>query len=122
MFADASDCSGSICGTSLVGIYGGHMTITNTDLSFINYCGSTYLPQGTFAFSMRTLISTWLDLWEPISAMAGPTSMVDLAGLIWLLHEMGIYAARPPTTIDNYLNDFAQNTPLRFYRSKYWHA
>ena len=122
MFADASDCSGSICGTSLVGIYGGHMTITNTDLSFINYCGSTYLPQGTFAFSMRTLISTWLYLWEPISAMAGPTSMGGLELLISLLHERGIYAARPPTTIDNYLNDFAQNTPLRFYRSKYWHT
>jgi hypothetical protein len=118
MFADASDCSGSICGTSLVGIYGGHMAITNTDLSFINYCGSTYLPQGTFAFSMRTLLSTWLYLWEPISSPSKP----KLAELIRVLHERGIYAARPPTTIDNYLNDFAQNTPLRFYRSKYWHA
>jgi len=119
MFADASDCSGSICGTSLVGIYGGHMTITNTDLSFINYCGSTYLPQGTFAFSMRTLLSTWLYLWEPISAM---NSGGDLQGLIEYLHAIGIYAARPPTTIDNYLSNFAQNTPLRIYRSKYWHT
>ena len=39
--------------------------------------------------------------------------------MVCWFHGLGIYPARPPTTIDNYLSNFAQNTPLRIYRSKY---
>lgn len=112
---DASgDCSGAICGPTLASIYGAYMNISNTGEEFGDRCGSTYLPQGTFAFDLFTFLSTWLYLWEPLAP--------ELEWLVEGLHGGGIYAARPPTTQDNYLISFAQNTPLRFYRSKYWHT
>ena len=46
-----------------------------------------------------------------------PTYVLYL--MVCWFHGLGIYAARPPTTIDNYLSNFAQNTPLRIYRSKH---
>ena len=55
-----------------------------------------------------------------VGALGAETFLLYL--MVCWVHGLGIYAARPPTTIDNYLNDFAQNTPLRIYRSKYWHT
>ena len=55
-----------------------------------------------------------------VGALGAETFLLYL--MVCWFHGLGIYAARPPTTIDNYLNDFAQNTPLRIYRSKYWHT
>ena len=113
------------------------MNIFDIDANFGNTCGSTYLPAGTFAFRLKDVLSAWLYLWEPIlmervasdaAAIAGAVAGMQNPGtfLLYLMvcwfHGLGIYAARPPTTIDNYLNDFAQNTPLRIYRSKYWHT
>ena len=66
-FLDASgDCSGATCGPTLVNIYGAYMNIFDIDANFGNTCGSTYLPAGTFAFRLKTLLSAWLYLWEPI--------------------------------------------------------
>ena len=81
-------------------------------------CGEkTYLPAGVFAFKLKILLSAWLYLWQPLAQEAPPGS--ELATFVEIVNAMGIYAARPPTTIDNYLSNFAQNTPLRIYRSKH---
>jgi len=148
--AASGDCSGATCGPTLVNIYGAYMNIFDIDANFGNQCGSTYLPAGTFAFRLKTLLSAWLYLWEPIlverlasnagsmtagaidnhgviqcsTAIAGvvvlqgPVTFLLYLMVCWF-HGLGIYPARPPTTIDNYLSNFAQNTPLRIYRSKY---
>ena len=115
----SGDCSGATCGPALMNIYGAYIHIFNPDVNFGNKCGSTYLPEGTFAFNLKTLISTWLYLWEPISI---GSSDVYLKSVVAAFNAQDIYAARPPTTIDNYLDNFAQKAPLRIYRSKYWHA
>ena len=120
-FIDASgDCSGATCGPTLVNIYGAYMNIFDSIESLA--CGEkTYLPAGTFAFKLKTLLSAWLYVWQPLAQEAPPGS--ELAVYVEIVNAMGIYAARPPTTIDNYLSNFAQNTPLRIYRSKaYSHA
>ena len=120
-FLDASgDCSGAACGGSLLSIYGAYMDIAETDSRFGDRCGSTFLPSGTFAFNLHTLISTWLYLWEPIAAPL-PASH-PLAIIVNAFKKAGIYGARPATTLDNYLSNFSTTAPLRFYRSKYWHT
>ena len=118
-FVDASgDCSGALCGPSLVSIYGAYMRITSDSILFGNPCNSSYLPEGTFAFDVRTLMGAWLYLWEPLATPVNPV----LQYIVDQFHLGGIYAARPRLNIDNYLFNFAAPAPLRFYRSKYWHA
>ena len=74
-----------------------------------------------------------LSCGEVVLALESVVSPIDLSTVdgqkfyallifVCALDSLGIYPARPPTTIDNYLSNFAQNTPLRIYRSKYWHT
>jgi len=129
-FMDASgDCSGSFCGPSLVSIYGGHMKVRGTVIRGCARAHNTsYLPPGTFAFSVRDLLSSWLYLWESVSAsnpgfpLPSPLLPITLSNIIDAFHAGGIYGARPPTTQDSYLRNFARRGPLRFYRSKDWYA
>ena len=136
-YMDASgDCSGSFCGPSLVSIYGGHMKIRGTVIRGCSRANNTsYLPPGTFSFNVRDLLGSWLYLWESFSA-SNPNFQVSVSLPVapWLwsaplseiindFHRGGIYGARPPTTRPTYLRNFARRGgPLRFYRSKHWHA
>ena len=109
------DCSGATCGPTFVSIYGAHMMF---DLSG-NNCNSTYLPDNAVSFDVKIILSVWRYFWEPI--INSGTLSGDAQGkgnaLLAKLNEDRIPAARPPTTIDNYLSTFTQKTPLRFFRS-----
>ena len=131
-YMDASgDCSGSFCGPSLISIYGGHMKIRGTVIRGCSRAKNTsYLPPGTFSFNVRDLLGSWLYLWESFSA-SNPNfflgwmwgTPLPLSAVIDAFHRGGIYGVRPPTTRTTYLRNFARRGgPLRFYRSKHWHA